>query len=44
MMVGHRQTRTAEHPGAADPVGDDLDRWTLGPVKRCHEPTSYTSS
>ncbi len=33
---GHRQTRTAEHSGAADPVGDALDRWTLGPVKRCH--------
>jgi hypothetical protein len=37
--AGHRETRPAEHPGAADPVADTLDRWTLGPVKRCHEPT-----
>jgi hypothetical protein len=37
--AGHREPRPAEHPGAGNPVADTLDRWTLGPVKRCHEPT-----
>src|SRR6059036_803909 len=37
---GHGQASTLEHPGAADLARDALDSRTLGPIERCHEPTS----
>src|SRR6516162_7489756 len=39
---GDGQAGTPEHPCATNPIGDALDRRTLGPVKRSHEPPSYT--
>ena len=42
LRSGYRQACAAEHPGAADLVGDALDGRTLGPIKHGHgRPPSF---